>query len=450
MDKDTCINMNDKRADKNSTSARSTSSEKAHATIIFSLKKEVGALAKALKYSQDKQVNIVPVESCKSRQENSDFEIDLDSDSSPEPLKEMSQHLKLADLSDNATLPHDDMVDEIWFPKKISDLDLSANRIITIDYELKSDHPGFTDDSYHERRKYFNDLAISYKHGNPIPRVDFTEEEVRTWGVVFREVSKVHPTHACKEFLNSFSLLIKYCNYRDDTMPQLEDISNFLKERSGFILRPVAGFLSSRDFLAGLAFRVFHCTQYMRHSSNCLFTPEPDTCHELLGHIPMLTDPCFAEFSQEIGLASLGASDDDIKKLAHCYVFTVEFGLCKQEGKLKAFGAGLLSSVRELKYAMSDEAHTEPFEPVVTCIRDYAVDTFQDVYYISDSFEDATTKMREFAKTMRRPFTISYNPYTQSVDILRDSSDIGRLVKNIQHELDIVEDALSRLAKVNI
>uniref|UniRef100_G3PGF9 tryptophan 5-monooxygenase n=1 Tax=Gasterosteus aculeatus aculeatus TaxID=481459 RepID=G3PGF9_GASAC len=448
----------DEKQDKRSSStSRPTSSEKGVATIIFSLKNEVGGLVRALRLFQEKHVNLVHIESRKSKRRNSDFEIFVGCDTDHEQLKELTQLLRThtdgVEITpfENSTLPDDgrpaDMAGVPWFPKKISDLDQSSNRVLMYGSELDADHPGFKDNMYRTRRKYFADLALGYKLGDPILRIDFTTEEVQTWGVVFRELHKLYPSHACKEHLKNLPLLTKYCNYSEDNIPQLEDISHFLKERSGFIIRPVAGYLSPRDFLAGLAFRVFHCTQYVRHSSDPLYTPEPDTCHELLGHVPLLAEPSFAQFSQEIGLASLGASDDAVQKLATCYFFTVEFGLCKQDGRLRAYGAGLLSSISELQHALSGKAHILPFDPAVTCNQECIITTFQDVYFVSESFEDAKNKMREFAKTIWRPFTVRYDPYTQSVDIVKDTTTINSMVKDIRHELDIVEDALNRLNK---
>uniref|UniRef100_A0A3B5MC59 Biopterin-dependent aromatic amino acid hydroxylase family profile domain-containing protein n=1 Tax=Xiphophorus couchianus TaxID=32473 RepID=A0A3B5MC59_9TELE len=285
----------------------------------------------------------------------------------------------------------------------------------------------------------------SFGSGQPIPRIKYTSEEVKTWGVVFRELTKLYPTHACSEYLKNLPLLTKHCGYREDNIPQLEDVSRFLRERSGFTVRPVAGYLSPRDFLAGLAYRVFNCTQYIRHSTDPLYTPEPDTCHELLGHVPLLADPKFAQFSQEIGLASLGATDEDVQKLATCYFFTIEFGLCKQDGQLRAYGAGLLSSIGELRHALSDKACVKMFDPKTTCNQECLITTFQDVYFVSESFEEAKEKMREFAKSIKRPFSVYYNPYTQSVDLLKDTRSIENVVQDLRSDLTTVCDALGKM-----
>ncbi|XP_057692291.1 tryptophan 5-hydroxylase 2-like isoform X2 [Corythoichthys intestinalis] len=417
--------------------------------VVFSLKNEVGRLVRALRLFQEKRVNLKHIESRASRRAADEVEILVDCVCDEKDFEELLEVLKeRVDILSSDTpervwaAPDDDVP---WFPMKISELDQCSHRVLMYGSELDAEHPGFKDPVYRQRRKYFVEVAMKYKFGEPIPRVEYTPEEVRTWGVVFGELGKLYPTHACKEYLKNLPLLGRHCGYRRDNIPQLEDVSRFLRERSGFTVRPVAGYLSPRDFLAGLAYRVFNCTQYVRHGSDPLYTPEPDTCHELLGHVPLLADPKFARFSQEIGLASLGASDLDVQKLATCYFFTVEFGLCKQEGQLRAYGAGLLSSIGELKHALSPEARVMPFDPETTCGQECLITCFQEVYFVSDSFDEAKQKMREFAKTIRRPFSVYYDPYTQSVDLLKDTRGIEDVVNNLRGDLTTVCDALAKM-----
>lgn len=424
-------------------------------SVLFTLPEKVGALAEALKVFQAHNVNLYHIESRPAKRNAAEYEFYADCDNKTGGLNEALKALKGKNCSvtlltrkhqRGSTQRLSASENEVpWFPRKINDLDRFANQILSYGSELDADHPGFTDPVYRARRKEFADIAFNYKHGTPIPAVKYTDEEVKTWGTIFRELTKLYPTHACREFNHVFPLLIDNCGYREDNIPQLEDISNFLQDCTGFRLRPVAGLLSSRDFLAGLAFRVFHSTQYIRHGSKPMYTPEPDVCHELLGHVPLFADPSFAQFSQEIGLASLGAPDEYIQKLATCYWFTVEFGLCRQEGQVKAYGAGLLSSFGELQYCLTEKPETRPFEPVKTAEQKYPITEFQPVYFIAESFESAKQKMREFAATIPRPFTVNYNAYTRSVEVIESTGQILNLAKNIKSEMTLLEDALTKL-----
>lgn len=79
------------------------------------------------------------------------------------------------------------------------------------------------------QRKYFSDIASNYEHGQPLPRLEYTKEEMETWSAVFNKLTTLYETHACKEYNHCFPLLVDNCGYRADNIPQLEDVSNFLK-----------------------------------------------------------------------------------------------------------------------------------------------------------------------------------------------------------------------------
>lgn len=418
-------------------------------SIFFSVNERVGALAAALKIFEENEINLLHIESRPSKSVIGVYDFYAAVDNTKGELKLGLEGLKDSKLIQNLTIQtrsktNSDGDAVPWFPRKLRDLDRFAHQILTYGSELDSDHPGFTDDVYRARRKEFADIAFNYRHGSPIPRVNYTEAEVATWGIIFKNLKNLYKTHACREFNHVFPLLMDNCSYNENTIPQLQEVSEFLQDCTGFRLRPVAGLLSSRDFLAGLAFRVFHSTQYIRHTSKPLYTPEPDVCHELLGHVPLFADPSFAQFSQEIGLLSLGAPDEWIEKLATLYWFTVEFGLCKQDGKPKAYGAGLLSSFGELSYALSEDPQILPFDPEKTAVTKYPITTYQPTYFLAESFDDAKEKLRNWAKKIPRPFSVRYNAYTQSVDVIEYKPQIQDLLSNIKSEMDILQDALSK------
>merc|ERR1712168_1021852 len=414
-------------------------------SIIYSLTEAVGALAESLKIFKKHQVNLLHIESRSSiKVPGYEFMVELDSTTGDieGALEDIKTHSSIFEIF---TRNYKDNAEAVpWFPRRIQDLDKFANQILSYGSELDSDHPGFTDQVYRARRKEFADIAFHYKHGTQIPKVTYTEQERGVWKVVFNNLKRLYKTHACYEHNHVFPLLEETCGYSEDDIPQLQTVSDFLKSVTGFQLRPVAGLLSSRDFLAGLAFRVFHSTQYIRHHASPMYTPEPDVCHELLGHVPLFAAPAFAQFSQEIGLASLGASDDYIEKLATCYWFTVEFGLCRQNGQLKAYGAGLLSSFGELEWCLSGEPELRPFDPEKTGAQKHPITEHQPVYFVTDSFEDAKQKMIDYAATIPRPFGVRYDPYTQSIQLLDSKRQIQKLIGNINCEIRTLIDAFNK------
>ena len=396
-------------------------------TVHFSTKNKPGALEEALRVFWKHDINMTRIvsEPSKNNAQDYDFTIDFEGTAADATTQTLLQDLHTTchnvDFLEPKVVP--------WFPTSLNDLDLCVQQTLDAGDDLESDHPGFNDEEYRNRRKEITNWANSFKFGDPIPRINYTDSEVKTWGSVLTKLRGMFNQYACKEYLEIFPLIEKHCGARVDNIPQICDISDFLRETTGFQMRPVAGLLSARNFLNGLAFKTFFSTQYIRHHSMPLYTPEPDICHELLGHAPMFADPDFAEFSHRIGLASLGASDSDIKRLATCYWFTVEFGLLMENGERKAFGAGLLSSFGELEYSCSptrpaggvDEfPNYLPWEPDVASDLEYPITTYQPTYFVAENLQDAKERMRSFCDNdINKPFGVRYKHYSNTIEVDR-------------------------------
>lgn len=386
-------------------------------SVLFSVRDEPGALQTALHHFSRHGINLTHLESRPSKRAPT-FDFFVDFDGTPEQANIQALLKDLREKCLNVTLMGSKEVP--WFPRKLADMDIISANVLGAGAELESDHPGFHDPEYRHRRKVIAENAVNYKLGQPIPRAEYTKAETETWGIVWDRLVPLLKKHACSEYNRMLPLLMANCGYRANNIPQLQDISDFLKDCTGFTLRPVGGLLSARDFLNGLAFRVFFSTQYIRHPSKPLYTPEPDIVHELMGHAPLFADQSFADFSQEIGLASIGATDEQITELARCYWFSVEFGLCEQDGEKKAYGAGLLSSFGELEHSMKGIPEMLPWDPFVAAKQTYPITTFQPKLFVAKSFEDAKERMRQFSDSLNKPFHVRYNPLTQSLQVDRN------------------------------
>jgi phenylalanine-4-hydroxylase len=261
---------------------------------------------------------------------------------------------------------------------------------------LDQDHPGFRDPVYRQRRNEIARIALRYVVGQPVPRIDYSEAEHAVWRKVWAELTPLHERHACREYLNSRDRLAL-----DRTrIPQLADVNRHLLPQTGFQMIPVAGLVSSRVFLSNLAQGNFLSTQYIRHASQPLYTPEPDVVHELVGHAGTLFDPTLARLNRMFGAAAGQVDDQLLSELERVYWYTMEFGLIGQDGATHAYGAGLLSSFGELERFSA--AEIRPFDPEEAAARPYDPTSYQAVLYRIPDFASLEAEVKTWLAGRRK------------------------------------------------
>ncbi|NYI76090.1 phenylalanine 4-monooxygenase [Nocardioides panzhihuensis] len=263
-----------------------------------------------------------------------------------------------------------------------------------VEVHLGDNHPGFADQDYRARRSEIAAAALGWKPGETVPRIDYTDTENEIWRTVCREIAPLHAKYACRNYIAAVEAL----DLPTDRVPQLDEVSAGLKALTGFEYVPAAGIVPLEEFYGSLADRQFHSTQYLRHHAVPLYTPEPDIIHEVIGHGNLLADPQVAEVKRLAGAAARRVETREaLQVVADVFWFTIEFGVLHEEGELRAYGAGLLSSYGEIEEFREVEVRPLDFAQMATV--DYDITHYQPVLFAAESFSHMVDEVGNFFAT---------------------------------------------------
>jgi phenylalanine-4-hydroxylase len=214
----------------------------------------------------------------------------------------------------------------------------------------------------------------------------YSDVEHRTWATLLANQQRVLPGRACKEFLSGLATI----DFPRDHIPRLADVSDRIEAATGWRLVRVDGIVPDDAFFALLAARCFPSTDFIRKPEELGYTPAPDMFHDLLGHVPLLTDVRFCAFFERFGQVGVRAFalDHPAKVwLPRIYWYAVEFGLIREQGEYRIYGSGILSSPDEVLFSLSDQADKQPFDIDTVSAKPYDIWHMQKELFVIDSFD---------------------------------------------------------------
>jgi phenylalanine-4-hydroxylase len=228
----------------------------------------------------------------------------------------------------------------------------------------------------------------------------YSAQDHKTWETLFNRQIATLKGHVCSEYFAG----LKTLGLVAETVPDFEKMNRNLRAATGWEVIAVPGLIASRPFFTMLANKQFPAGTFIRTPEQLDYLEEPDIFHDVFGHVPLLTHPAYAAYMQEYGRAGLTAMDHKgVKFLARLNWYTIEFGLIKDKGDIKAYGAGIMSSYGEAKYVMQDPSpNFLQFELERVLRTGYYIDDFQASYFTIDSFDAL------FKECIERPFVPLY------------------------------------------
>jgi phenylalanine-4-hydroxylase len=241
---------------------------------------------------------------------------------------------------------------------------------------------------------------------------EYSTAEHAMWDRLFERQAKMLPGRAAPEFLEGLDIL----RMTRRGIPNFDELSERLMKATGWQVVAVPGLVPDKVFFDHLANRRFVAGRFIRKPEQIDYLQEPDVFHDVFGHVPLLANPVFADYMQAYGEGGLRADElGSIGYLARLYWYTVEFGLIRHEDGLRVYGAGIVSSHGESKFALDDPSPNRLGFDLKRVMRTrYRIDDYQQTYFVIDSFEDL------LRQTLRTDFAPLYAGLQSESDIETD------------------------------
>ncbi len=233
---------------------------------------------------------------------------------------------------------------------------------------------------------------------------------------LYARQAELLPGRACDAFLNGMQAL----DLHRGGIPDFERINQELQRLTGWSVVAVPGLVPDDVFFEHLANRRFPAGRFIRKPHELDYLQEPDVFHDVFGHVPMLTDPIFADYMQAYGQGGLKAlGRGQLHNLARLYWYTVEFGLMETPKGLRIYGAGIVSSHAESIFALDDPSPNRIGFDLERVMRTpYRIDDFQQIYFVIPS-------LKALRETTLADFSAIYERLAAAPDIAIDAMEPG-------------------------
>jgi phenylalanine-4-hydroxylase len=214
---------------------------------------------------------------------------------------------------------------------------------------------------------------------------NYSAEDFKVWELLYLKQLNLLKGVVSQAFLKGLDLL----DFNSSKIPDFNDVNKKLKKLTSWQIKTVSNIAEPVYFFSCLSKKQFTSTCWLRNIKEIDYLEEPDMFHDVFGHIPLLSNHIYSDFFQKLGKLSLEFLDDDfkIKQLQRLYWFTIEFGLIKNQDNFDIYGAGIISSEKEIKNVYSENSIKKPFNLSEILKQDFIIDKVQKIYFFIDSFD---------------------------------------------------------------